>query len=62
MERKNTGEKYNNKFKKIIVNLYHSGNSVRELSSEYGISEVPINIWVKEFTSMRELVQTELWV
>ena len=50
MERKNTGKKYNNEFKKTIVDLYHSGNSVKELSSEYGVSEVTIYKWVKEFT------------
>lgn len=50
MERKNTGKKYNNEFKKTIVDLYHSGNSVKELSGEYGVSEVTIYKWVKEFT------------
>jgi len=49
LERKNTGEKYNNEFKKTIVDLYHSGNSVKELSGEYGVSEVTIYKWVKEF-------------
>lgn len=50
LERKNTGKKYNNEIKKTIVDLYHSGNSVKELSSEYGVSEVTIYKWVKEFT------------
>ncbi|HER2169518.1 transposase [Peribacillus phoenicis] len=50
MERKNTGIKYNNEFKKTIVDLYHSGNPVKDLSSEYGVSEVTIYKWVKEFT------------
>ena len=49
LERKNTGKKYNNEFKKTIVDLYHSGNSVKELSGEYGVSEVTIYKWVKEF-------------
>jgi transposase len=40
LERKNTCEKYNNEFKKTIVDLYHSGNSVKELSSGYGVSEI----------------------
>ncbi|MFE4814115.1 hypothetical protein ACFQ9Y_23760 [Peribacillus simplex] len=39
MERKNTGEKYNNEFRKTIVDLYHSGNSVKELCGEYVVSE-----------------------
>lgn len=50
LERKNTGKKYNNEFKKTIVDLYNSGNSVKELSGEYGVSEVTIYKWVKEFT------------
>jgi transposase len=41
LERKNTGKKYNNEFKKTIVNLYHSGNSVKELSGEYGVQKLP---------------------
>lgn len=36
--------------KKTIVNLYHYGRSVKELSSEYGESEITIYKWVKEFT------------
>ncbi|MEY8189649.1 helix-turn-helix domain-containing protein [Peribacillus simplex] len=49
LERKNTGEKYNNEFKKTIVDLYHSGNSVKELCGEYGDSEDNYK-WIKEFT------------
>ncbi|WP_434060201.1 helix-turn-helix domain-containing protein [Peribacillus simplex] len=33
--------------KKTIVDLSHSGNSVNELSGEYGVSEVTIYKWVK---------------
>ncbi|WP_172460183.1 transposase [Priestia endophytica] len=50
MKRKPTGKKYNDDFKKTIVDLYHAGNSVKNLSSEYGVSEVTIYKWVKEFT------------
>ncbi len=50
LERKDKGKKYNNEFKKTIVDLYHSGNSVKELSGEYGVSEVTIYKWIKEFT------------
>jgi len=35
MERKRAGKKYNDEFKKTIVDLYHAGNSVKDLSSEY---------------------------
>ena len=40
MERKRAGKTYNDEFKKTIVDLYHAGNSVKDLSSEYGVSEV----------------------
>lgn len=51
MKSQNTGKKFNDDFKKMIVNLYHSGSStVKELSSEYGVSEVTIYKWIKAFT------------
>ncbi|WP_099098610.1 transposase [Pseudobacillus badius] len=50
MERKPAGKKYNDDFKKTIVDLYHSGSSVKELDSEYDASEVTIYKWVKDFT------------
>lgn len=36
LECKPIGKKYNNDFKKAIVDLYHAGNLVKELSSKYG--------------------------
>ena len=42
MERNNTSKKYNEDFKRTVVDLYHSGTSVKELSNEYGVSEVTI--------------------
>jgi transposase len=50
MERKNRGKKYNEDFKKTVVDFYHSGTSVKELSNEYGVSEVTIYKWIKKFT------------
>ncbi|MBU8589433.1 transposase [Priestia megaterium] len=50
MERKRAGKTYNDEFKKTIVDLYHTGNLVKDLSSEYGVSEVIIYKWVKAFT------------
>lgn len=45
MGNKNTGKKYNEDFKKMIVELYNSGSSAKDLSSEYGVSEVTIYAW-----------------
>jgi len=36
----------------MVVDLYHSGQSVKDLSSEYGISEVSIYAWIRELTPM----------
>ena len=45
-----TGKKFNEDFKKVVVDLYNTGNSVRELSSEYGVSEVTIYKWIKKYS------------
>ncbi|OEH92416.1 transposase [Bacillus solimangrovi] len=50
MGNKNTGKKYNQDFKKMIVDLYRSGSSVKELSVEYGVSEVTIYKWNKKYS------------
>ncbi|MFU7592311.1 hypothetical protein ACMX9J_25555 [Priestia sp. RMT2NF4] len=42
MDRKLAGEKYNDDFKKTTADLYHEGNSLKYLSSEYGVSKVTI--------------------
>ncbi len=57
-EHKKTNKRYNEDFKRTVVDLYHSGYSVKELSSEYGISEVTIYKWIKEFTPLGEAGQS----
>ncbi|ERI92767.1 transposase [Clostridiales bacterium oral taxon 876 str. F0540] len=39
---------YTEEFKKTIVELYNSGRSLAELSSEYGISKSTITGWLKK--------------
>ncbi|MCG7317644.1 transposase [Brevibacillus laterosporus] len=51
---KSMNKKYNEDFKRTIVELNHSGQKVKSLSSEYGVSEVTIYKWVKEFTPFGE--------
>lgn len=55
MGNKNTGKKYNEDFKKMIVDLYLTGSSAKVLSDEYGVSEVTIYAWVKKYSP----IQTE---
>lgn len=40
-------KRYNNEFKKTIVELYRSGTSVGDLHREYDVSEVTIYNWIK---------------
>lgn len=50
MNQRKHGHRYNDDFKKMLVDLYHSGSSVKELNSEFGVSEVTIYKWIKDFT------------
>ena len=50
MNTKNNGKRYNDDFKSMVVDLYHSGSSVKDLSSEYGVSNATIYKWIKDLT------------
>jgi len=50
MKHRKNGNRYNDDFRKMIVDLYHSGQKVKDLSSEYGVSEVTIYSWIKKYT------------
>lgn len=47
MSHKN-GNRYSEDFRKMIVELYHAGQSVSELVSEYGVSDVSIYNSIRE--------------
>lgn len=42
------GRRYDQDYKDMIVDLFKSGMSVSEISSEYGIAKSTINGWIKE--------------
>lgn len=44
----------------MVVELYHSGRSVKELSSEYGVSEVPIYKWIKKYSPITTIDEEEM--
>ena len=52
MSRKN-GNRYSSEFKNQIVDLYHSGKPVMELSSEYGVSTVTIYKWIQNLSPIQ---------
>ena len=41
------GKKYTEDYKEMISDLYKSGMTISEISSEYGIAKSTINCWVK---------------
>ncbi|RTQ85938.1 IS3 family transposase [Lysinibacillus telephonicus] len=43
-------KRYNQEFKQTVARLYRSGTPVSQLSSEYGVSEVTIYKWIKQFS------------
>lgn len=49
---KNNEKHYNNNYCKMLVGLYHPGQSVRDLNGEYSFSEVTIYAWIKKLSSI----------
>ncbi|MFA7138956.1 MAG: transposase [Bacteroidales bacterium] len=47
------GIRYTNEFKQQIVDLYNSGSSVANLSSEDGVAAVPIYKWIKQLSPVK---------
>lgn len=39
---------YTDEFKRTLVELYNTGKSLAELSSEYGISKSTITVWINK--------------
>lgn len=51
---------FNEEFKKMVVELYHSDQSVKELSDEYGVSEVTIYKWIKKYSPITTIDEEEM--
>ena len=47
------GRRYDQEYKDMIVELFKSGMSLAELSSEYGIAKLTINGWVKDVKEIK---------
>ena len=47
------GRRYDQEYKDMIVELFKSGASLAELSSEYGIAKSTINGWVKDVKEIK---------
>jgi len=46
------GKRYSDNFHRMVVGLYRSGQSVRDLSREYGVSDLTIYTWIKKVSPM----------
>ncbi len=53
-------KKYNTEFKSMIVELYKTGRAVKDLSREYGVSEVTIYKWIKQLSPVTSIDDTEI--
>ena len=47
------GRRYDQDYKDMIVDLFKSGMSVSEISSEYGIPKSTINGWIKDVKEIK---------
>ena len=47
------GRRYDQEYKDMIVELFKSGMSLAELSSEYGIAKSTIHGWVKDVKEIK---------
>ena len=47
------GKRYDPEYKDMIVDLFKSGMSLAELSSEYGIAKSTINGWIKDVKEIK---------
>ena len=48
-----SGKRYDQEYKNMIVDLFKSGMSLAELSSEYGIAKSTINGWIKDVKEIK---------
>lgn len=53
-------KKYNAEFKSMIVELYQTGRATKDLSREYGVSEVTIYKWIKQLSPVTSNEDTEI--
>jgi transposase len=44
---RNSGKRYSDDFKKMIIQIYNSGKPVSEICSEYGITNGSLYSWIK---------------
>ena len=46
-------KKYDEEFKKSLVNLYHGGKTQTSLCKDYGVSFTALSRWVKQYSEVQ---------
>ena len=44
--------RYNEEFKKSLVDLYHNGKTQISICQEYGVSQTALTRWIKQYSSV----------
>ena len=53
MSTKNRGTRYDEEFKRTLVNLYQSGGKTQaSLCKEYGIASMTLSRWIKQYSTV----------
>ena len=47
-----TGKRYDDEFKKTLVELYHNGKTQASLMKEYGVSQTALTRWIKQYSTV----------
>ena len=53
MSKSNHGVRYDEEFKRTLVNLYQSGGKTQAaLCKEYGVSQTALTRWIKQYSTV----------
>ncbi len=48
-----TSNRYDEDFKRTLVELYHNGKTQAALIREYGVSQTALSRWIKQYSTVR---------
>lgn len=46
------GTRYDEEFKRTLVDLYHNGKTQASLVKEYGVSQTALTRWIKQYSTV----------
>ena len=52
---RNTGKRYTEDFKKMIVEVYNTGKPRKEICDEYGVTAASVTTWMNKVQPRREI-------